>query len=75
MGSADAQFNRPCNVLLDSKGNVFVAYSDGKPATLLSQIGKDPSLWKDYSLDQYGIEAMANGVSGLAPLHTQNKLI
>ena len=45
---------------------------DGKPATVPSQIGIDSSLWKDHSLDQYGMQAMSNGMSGMAPLHTHD---
>ncbi|PWU82442.1 MAG: hypothetical protein DLM72_01575 [Candidatus Nitrosopolaris wilkensis] len=45
---------------------------DGKPVTVPSQIGIDPSLWKDHSLDQYGMQAMANGMSGMAQLHTHD---
>ena len=45
---------------------------DGKPVTVPSQIGIDSSLWKDHSLDQYGMQAMANGMSGMAPLHTHD---
>jgi hypothetical protein len=45
---------------------------DGKPATVPSQIGIDLSLWKDHSLDPYGMQAMANGMSGMAPLHTHD---
>lgn len=45
---------------------------DGKPATVPSQIGIDPSLWKDHSLDPYGMQAMANGMSGMAALHTHD---
>ena len=45
---------------------------DGKPAIVPSQIGIDPSLWKDHSLDQYGMQAMTNGMSGMAPLHTHD---
>jgi len=45
---------------------------DGKPATVPSQIGIDPSLWKDHSLDQYGMQAMSDGMSGMAPLHTHD---
>ena len=45
---------------------------DGKSATIPSQIGIDPSLWKDHSLDQYGMQAMSNGMSGMAPLHTHD---
>ena len=37
---------------------------NGSPYTVPSQIGIDPSLWKDHSLDQYGI--------GMAPLHTHD---
>jgi hypothetical protein len=45
---------------------------DGKPVTVPSQIGIDPSLRKDHSLDQYGMQAMSNGMSGMAPLHTHD---
>jgi len=45
---------------------------DGKPVTVPSQIGIGPSLWKDHSLDQYGMQAMSNGMSGMAPLHTHD---
>ena len=37
----------------------------GSPVTVPSQIGIDQSLWKDHSLDQYGI-------GGLSPLHTHD---
>ena len=36
---------------------------DGKPVTVPSQIGIDPSLWKDHSLDHYGMQAMSDGMS------------
>ncbi|MDQ6865706.1 MAG: hypothetical protein M3044_17995 [Thermoproteota archaeon] len=45
---------------------------DGKPVTVPSQIGIDPLLWKDHSLDHYGMQAMSNGMSGMAPLHTHD---
>jgi hypothetical protein len=45
---------------------------DGKPVTVPSQIGIDPSLWKDHSLDHYGMQAMSDGMSGMAPLHTHD---
>jgi len=38
--------------------------SDGQPLTVSSYIGMDYSLWKDNSLNQYGI--------GMAPLHTHD---
>ena len=37
---------------------------NGSPATIPGQIGIDPGLWVDHSLDQYGI--------GMSPLHTHN---
>ena len=54
-------FHPPLNLMID-----------GKPVTVPSQIGIDSSLWKDHSLDQYGMQAMANGMSGMAPLHTHD---
>src|SRR5215469_14412596 len=33
---------------------------DGKPVILPTNIGINPSLWKDHSLDQYGMQAMIN---------------
>ena len=38
---------------------------DGPPVTVQSQIGIDPSLWKNHTLDQYGMQ-------GMAPLHTHD---
>jgi len=38
---------------------------DGQPLTVPSQIGIDQSLWKDHSLDQFGMQ-------GMAPLHTHD---
>src|SRR5437016_724345 len=38
---------------------------EGKPVTV-------PSLWKDHSLDHYGMQAMSDGMSGMAPLHTHD---
>ena len=38
---------------------------DGSPITVPSQIGIDPSLWKDHSLDKLG-------TPGFAPLHTHD---
>ena len=38
---------------------------DGKPATVPAQLGIDPTLWKDHSLDSYGMQ-------GMAPLHTHD---
>ncbi len=38
---------------------------NGQQVTVPSQIGIDPSLWVDHSLDQYGMQ-------GMAPLHTHD---
>jgi hypothetical protein len=45
---------------------------DGKPMTVPGQIGIDPALWRDHSLDQYGMQAMSDGMSSMAPLHTHD---
>jgi hypothetical protein len=45
---------------------------DGKHLTVPAQIGIDPSLWKDHSLDKNGMQAMSDGMSGMAPLHTHD---
>ncbi len=48
---------------------------DGKPVTVPSQIGIDPSLWKGHSLDQYGMQAMSNSMSrDLLPFVIQTSL-
>ena len=36
---------------------------DGQPYFVPQNVGIDPDLWKDHSLDQYGMK-------GMAPLHT-----
>lgn len=36
---------------------------DGQPYFVPQNVGIDPNLWKDHSLDQYGM-------TGMAPLHT-----
>lgn len=38
---------------------------DGKQETVPAQIGIDPTLWNDHSLDSYGM-------TGMAPLHTHD---
>jgi len=40
---------------------------DGLAVTIPADIGIDPTLWQDHSLDQYGME-------GMAPLHTHDAL-
>jgi sulfur carrier protein ThiS len=43
---------------------------DGKPVAIPAKIGINPSLWKDHSLDKYGMHAMTMNMSSMAPLHT-----
>ncbi|MGB8938454.1 MAG: hypothetical protein WCC17_25455 [Candidatus Nitrosopolaris sp.] len=45
---------------------------DGKPVAIPAKIGISPSLWKDHSLDKYGMHAMTMNMSSMAPLHTHN---
>ncbi len=37
-----------------------------------AQIGIAPSLWKDHSLDQNGMQSMNMVMPGMAPLHTHD---
>ncbi len=62
--------NAYTNPPMDSMGMMHFHQSltlviDGKPATVPAQIGIDPTLWKDHSLD-------SNGMQGMAPLHTHD---
>jgi hypothetical protein len=43
---------------------------DGKPVDIPAKIGINPSLWKDHTLDKYGMRAMTMYMSSMAPLHT-----
>lgn len=46
---------------------------DGQPMTIPANIGIDPSLWQDHSLDQYSaMHSMPDGMTGMAPLHTHD---
>jgi len=46
---------------------------DGQPVTIPANVGIDPALWQDHSLDQYGMQAMPQmGMGAMAPLHTHN---
>lgn len=46
---------------------------NGTPVTVLTQIGIDPSLWKDHSLDEFGMQSMPEmNMSAMAPLHTHD---
>lgn len=51
---------------------------DNKPVVIPSQIGINESLWKDRSLDKYGVPGMPmdekgeKNMPGMAPLYTTN---
>ena len=78
---------KPQNTSLASKSvNPFAVYFhsnlsiilDNKPVVIPSQIGINKSLWKDHSLDKYGVPAMPmdeegeKTMPGMAPLYTTN---
>ncbi len=78
---------KPQNTSLTSKNvNPFAVYFhsnlsiilDNKPVVILSQIGINESLWKDRSLDKYGVPGMPmdekgeKNMPGMAPLYTTN---
>jgi hypothetical protein len=44
-----------------------------KSLTVPAQIGIDPSLWKDHTLDEFGMQSMPEmNMSAMAPLHTHD---
>jgi hypothetical protein len=46
---------------------------NGTSVTVPAQIGIDPSLWKDHSLDEFGMQSMPEmDMSAMAPLHTHD---
>src|SRR5918996_5671661 len=46
---------------------------NGTSFSVPEQIGIDPSLWKDHSLDEYGMQSMPEmNMSAMAPLHTHD---
>jgi len=46
---------------------------NGTPVTVPTQIGIDPSMWKDHSLDRFGMQSMPEmNMSAMAPLHTHD---
>lgn len=43
------------------------------PYNVPAQIGIDPSMWKDHSLDRFGMQSMPEmNMSAMAPLHTHD---
>ena len=78
---------KPQNASLTSKNvNPFAIYFhsnlsiiiDNKPVVIPSQIGINETLWKDHSLDKYGVPGMPmdekgeKSMPGMAPLYTTN---
>ncbi len=78
---------KPQNTSLTSKNvNPFALYFhtnlniviDGNPVVIPSQIGIDDSLWKNHTLDKYGVPGMPmdekgeKTMLGMAPLYTNN---
>ena len=78
---------KPQNTSLTSKNvNPFAVFFhsnlsiiiDNKPVVIPSQIGINKSLWKDHSLDKYGVPGMPmdekgeKNMPGMAPLYTTN---
>jgi sulfur carrier protein ThiS len=53
-------------------GEILKMTVDGKPVAIPAKIGINPTLWKDHSLDKYGMRAMIMNMSNMAPLHTHN---
>ncbi|MDF0682029.1 MAG: hypothetical protein P0116_13810 [Candidatus Nitrosocosmicus sp.] len=46
---------------------------DGKQIVIPKDIGISPLLWKEHTLDKFGMQAMPEmGMSGMAPLHTHD---
>jgi hypothetical protein len=46
---------------------------NGTSFSVPAQIGIDPSLWKDHSLDRFGMQSMPEmNMSAMAPLHTHD---
>ena len=46
---------------------------NGTSVSVPTQIGIDPSLWKDHSLDEFGMQSMPEmNMSAMAPLHTHD---
>jgi hypothetical protein len=52
---------------------LFSFYVNGAPAIIPAQFGIDAALWKDHSLDEFGMESMPEmNMSAMAPLHTHD---
>jgi len=51
----------------------FSIFVNGTSFSVPEQIGIDPSLWKDHSLDEFGMQSMPEmSMSAMAPLHTHD---
>jgi hypothetical protein len=72
MGLVKAQSNMKTDPIIIHIHPHLNITDNGKRLTVPAQIGIDPSLWKDHSLDKNGMQAMSDGMSGMAPLHTHD---
>ena len=63
--------NKPIIIHIHPHLNITI---DGKKAIVPANIGIEPSLWKDHSLDQFGMQSMNMKMimPAMAPLHTLN---
>jgi hypothetical protein len=54
---------------------ILSLFVNGKSLTVPAQIGIDPSMWKDHTLDEFGMQAMPEtNMSAMAPLHTHDNI-
>ena len=59
----DNNNNKP--MVMHIHPSITIVDSNGKQMSLPTDIGINPSLWKDHSLDQFGMQ-------GMSPLHTHD---
>jgi hypothetical protein len=70
LGKAQSDIMSPIIMHIHPQLSLLV---NGTSVTVPAQIGIDPSLWKDHSLDNFGMQSMPEtNMSGMAPLHTHD---
>jgi len=70
-GLAKAQSEMNMNPIIMHIHPKMIITIDNKTMIVPSQIGIEPSLWKNHTLDSYGMQEMP-GISGMAPLPTHD---
>ncbi len=71
-GSSNTTNNNEKPMITHIHPNIVITV-DGKQESVPADIGMSPLLWKDHSLDSYGMQEMAGmGMPGMAPLHTHD---